>query len=397
MSRRSTRGRLFGAVLLLLLGAGWAANHFASMLGVLQEHEHLSGVLLTGAYGIYALGLLPSLLGGGALADRLGARVVVLTGGAVAALGNASLLVWHDEAGVLLGRFIVGLGVGLAMSAGTAWAGRLRGAGGVTLAGIFLTSGFAVGPIASGLLAFALPSAAVPVPFAVSTLFSLATVALAMVVGRGPEGAAGAHATGTGPGPVAGRSVRRALFAALPMALWVFSCATMTFVVLAGRVADQMDSGVLLPGAAALLTLAPGLGVQVLGRRFGWGPRAGIVGAVLAALGMAAAGWGGATPPLWLFVAASLVLGAAYGLCLQQGLVDVERLTPADSRGTVIGIFYVCTYLGFGLPVLLDVLLPVLGAVLPLLVLAGVALLSALVRGLQLARTDLFQRSARRV
>ena len=187
MSRWSARDGLFGAVLVLLLGAGWAANHFASMLGVLREQEHLSDVLLNGAYGIYALGLLPSLLGGGALADRLGARAVVLTGGTVAAIGNGSLLIWHGEVGVLLGRFVVGLGVGLAMSAGTAWAGRLRGAGGAILAGIFLTLGFAVGPIVSGLLAFALQDAAAPsVPFAVTTLFSLATVALALVVARRP-------------------------------------------------------------------------------------------------------------------------------------------------------------------------------------------------------------------
>lgn len=98
-----------------------------------------------------------------------------------------------------------------------------------------------------------------------------------------------------------------------------------------------------------------------------------------------------ATPPFWLFIVASLVLGTAYGLCLQQGLVDVERLTPAGSRGTVIGIFYVFTYLGFGLPVLLEALLPALGAVVPLLALAGLAVLSALLRGLQLVRTDLFR------
>ena len=396
MGRLNARGGVFAIVLLLLLGAGWAANHFASMLGVLREQEQLSEVLLNGAYGIYALGLLPSLLGGGALADRLGARLVVLTGATVAALGNASLLLWHGESGVLIGRFVVGLGVGLAMSAGTAWAGRLRGASGAILAGIFLTLGFAVGPIVSGLLAFSLHGAtALSVPFAVTTLFSLATVALALVAARNQPPAPAATAATTTPTTTpthdAGRSVGRALSAALPMALWVFSCATMTFVVLAGRVADRVESGVLLPGVAALLTLIPGLGAQMLGRRFGWGPRAGIIGAVLAALGMAAAGLGGAAPPFWLFVVASLVLGTAYGLCLQQGLVDIERLTPAGSRGTVIGIFYVFTYLGFGLPVLLEALLPTLGAVVPLLVLAGLAVLSALLRGLQLVRTDLFR------
>jgi len=40
---------------------------------------------------------------------------------------------------------------------------RPRGAGGVALAGIILASGFAVGPIAWGLLALILPSAAVSV------------------------------------------------------------------------------------------------------------------------------------------------------------------------------------------------------------------------------------------
>lgn len=397
MEYQNARRRVFGAVVLLLLAAGWAANHFASMLGLLREQENLSGVLVNGAYGIYALGLLPCLLGGGALADRIGARRVVLTGGTVAALGNAGLLFWHGELGLLVGRFIVGLGVGLAMSAGTAWAGKLRPAGGVTLAGIFLTSGFASGPIASGLLAYLLPaSAALPVPFAVSTLFSLATVVLALAVGNLPAKPSRERSTrGTAGQPAeqpAARSIGRALSASLPMALWVFSCATATFVILAGRMAGRVSNGVLLPGAAAFLAFGAGLGVQMLGRRFGWGPGAGVAGAILAAAGMALAGTGGAAPPLWIFIVACLVLGAAYGLCLQQGLLDIEHLAPRGSHGTVIGIFYVFTYLGFGLPVLLEALLPTVGAALPLFVLAGLALLSALVRGLQLSRTDLLRR-----
>ena len=56
---------------------------------------------------------MPCLLFGGMVADRIGARPVVLTGGVVAALGNLSLLLWHGAAGLMVGRFIVGLGVGL--------------------------------------------------------------------------------------------------------------------------------------------------------------------------------------------------------------------------------------------------------------------------------------------
>lgn len=397
MKQQHTQSRVFLTVALLLLSAGWAANHFASMLGVLREQENLSGVLVNAAFGIYALGLLPSLLGGGALADRIGARKVVLTGGVIAALGNASLLLWHSGAELLLGRFIVGLGVGLAVSAGTAWAGKLRGASGVTLAGIFLTSGFASGPIASGLLAQFLPAAAaLPLPFLVSTVFSLATVGLALVIGdAAPEQSPSrpGHSATPPPHQRPRRSVSRALAAALPVALWVFSCMTTAIVVLAERVAEQFSNGVLLPGAAAFLAFGTGLAAQMLSRRFNWGPGAGIIGAGLAAIGLALAGLGGAAPPLWLFIAGCLILGTAYGLCLQQGLLDIEHLAPRESHGAAIGIFYVFTYLGFGLPLLLEAVLPTLGATLPLLVLAGLACLSALVRALQLSRTDLLRRS----
>ncbi|MGP6174071.1 MFS transporter [Corynebacterium sp. A21] len=390
---RSSPQRVFIAIALLLLSSGWAANHFASMLGVLREQQHLSSVLLNGAYGIYALGLLPCLLGGGLLSDRIGARPVVLSGGVIAALGNLSLMLWHSGAGLMTGRFLVGLGVGLAMSAGTAWAGQLRGPGGSTLAGIFLSLGFAGGPIASGLLAFLLPPGiSLWFPFALSTLFSLATVALAGMLGdaasiSGTPAPATGDAGGKTPTP---RSLGRALLAALPVGLWVFSTATTAFVVLASRVAGHFSSGLLLPGIAAIFTFSSGLGVQMLGRRYNWGPGAGIAGALCAAAGMALASFGGAAPPLWVFFAGSILLGTAYGLCLQQGLSDIGTLSPPSRRGSAIGIFYVVAYLGFGLPVLLEAILPTLGASLPLLILAGFAVLCALIRWVQLSRSTLF-------
>ena len=145
---RSASGRLvFASVLALIVSAGWAANHYASVITALRDGLGLSPVLLNGAFAIYAVGLVPCLLAGGMLADRVGARPVVLAGGAVAAAGNLLILLWDTTAGLLTGRFIVGLGVGLMISAGTAWAGRLRGTPGVTMAGIALTVGFAVGEI----------------------------------------------------------------------------------------------------------------------------------------------------------------------------------------------------------------------------------------------------------
>ncbi|CCW14332.1 hypothetical protein EBESD8_49000 [Rhodococcus aetherivorans] len=79
------------------------------------------------------------------------------------------------------------------------------------------------------------------------------------------------------------------------------------------------------------------------------------------------------------------MLGVAYGLCLREGLLDLESLAPKTSRGTLTGVFYVGTYLGFALPLLLVLFEPTTGASLPLFVLAVPAFAVALVRARRLA------------
>lgn len=139
------------AILLVLFSTGWAANHFAALLPALADTRGLSRAALNGAFGIYALGLLPGLLASGGLSDRLGRRPVVLCGALVAALGNLIMLAQPDQTGILLGRLILGVGVGLTVSAGTVWTAEVHGEGGAIAAGVALTAGFALGPLFSGL------------------------------------------------------------------------------------------------------------------------------------------------------------------------------------------------------------------------------------------------------
>ncbi|MFD5867872.1 MFS transporter [Corynebacterium sp. NPDC060344] len=393
MASRITGGRgtgaVFATVAALIFSAGWAANHYASVITALRDGLGLSPVLLNGAFAIYAVGLVPCLLAGGILADRIGARPAVLAGGAIAAAGNLLILLWSTTAGLLTGRFIVGLGVGLMISAGTAWAGRLRGTAGVTMAGIVLTAGFAVGAIASGGIVHALPThSAVTAAFLTSVVLSVLAVAASAIVGDAPTPPAPAPARADGdsgasqsnPANPNRRSMGRALATALPMSLWVFSCVTTSFLVLAARVSERVDSGALLPGIAAALAFGAGVVAQSLGRTLHWGPRSGIAGALLAAAGMTMAGLGGTVPPVWLFIVASVVLGTAYGLCLREGLLDIDAFSPPHRRGTAIGVYYVFTYLGAGTAVLLEWLLPIAGPTLPLLVICAIALAAAAVR-----------------
>lgn len=379
--RSGNANRVFVGVTLLLFTAGWAANHFASVLVLIRDQLDVSSVLVNGAFGIYALGLLPSLLAGGVLADRFGARMVVLTGGVLSALGNLSLLAFHDGPSLLVGRFIVGLGVGLVVSAGTAWAGRLRGASGVTLAGIILTAGFMMGPIvASGL---GMASTSIITPFALSVALSLIAVVAGWALG---DARSTPSTLGASSGIKHERSMKKALAVSLPMAIWVFSCITTSLIVMSARIDATFSNAILLPGIGAAIAFSAGLIAQFLGRKFAWGRASGAVGALCALAGFALAAFGGDSIPVWLFVVASILLGTAYGLCLREGLLGIETYTPLDRRGTGIGIYYVFTYLGFGLPVLLDALLPHLGASIPLYTLAALALGSAVIRGVQIKR-----------
>ncbi|MDV8012322.1 MFS transporter [Rhodococcus sp. IEGM 1241] len=377
MGDPSRRG--FISVLAVLLSTGWAANHFASLIPVLRVDEGLSHTVLDGVFGIYALGLLPGLLTGGAVSDRVGRAVVVLPGALIASLGTLILLLWHDAPGLMVGRLVVGIGAGLAIGAGTAWAADLRGKSGTVMAGVALTSGFALGPLFSGLLA---QFAAFPLatPFVVSAVLSVGSVAAAAVWSRTPAPTKAAMFTQIPDrAERSGTGVKVALLWALPLAPWVFASATVSFVTMTARLGDRY-SGPLLPGFAAALTLGAGILVQTAARHRNWGPQAGTVGAALAALGYCLVAVGGAHPALGLFIVCALVLGTAYGLCLREGLLDLESLAPPASRGALTGIFYVGTYLGFGLPVLLVVIEPTMGPALPLVILAAVAAVVAVVR-----------------
>ncbi|MBM7366536.1 MFS transporter [Gordonia hydrophobica] len=378
--------RHLSIVLAVLFTVGWATNHFVAMMPVLHDRSGISNAALEAAFGIYAVGLLPGLLTGGGISDRVGRKPIVLPGATGAALGNLLMLVWHTEPGVLIGRFAVGLGVGLAVSAGTAWCADLGGQHGTVFAGGVLTSGFAIGPLVSGLIAQFTDSAAILVPFTVTVVASLVAVAAGITVPnvrRTPPDQQPAVTSD------AGRSLGRALWTSIPMSLWVFSAITLVIVTMTGRM--TAFSGPWVPGVAAVLALGSGVVAQVFARSGMWGPRTGISGALLVAAGMAVVAIAGSSPAPAEFIIAAVLLGSGYGLCLREGLVDVETYAPAARRGLAIGVFYVGTYLGFGLPLVLRGLAPTFGITAPIVVLAILAALSAALRAGQL-RTGVLDR-----
>ncbi|MGO9157908.1 MFS transporter [Mycobacterium sp.] len=378
---------LFAGVLAVLLATGWAANHFAGLLPAIRDHQHPGASTLDAVFGIYAVGLLPGLLIGGRASDALGRQSVAWAGSTAALLGTVAMLVSQHSAVLLVGRVIVGVGVGLAISSCTAWASDLKGPAGAAVAGAVLTAGFAIGPFASGLIASAGQSG-IRVSFAIAAVIVvLATVAAVLVAQR-----AAVTASATAPRPewsVTSMPLRQgsawALSWAMPLAPWVFASATLAFVTIPSRV----HTGFAAPMVAGIATLiANGVSAltQIVARARRWGPRAGTVGAQLAALGYAVIAMAPPTMTLGLGLSMLVILGCASGLLLREGLIDLEAAAPERVRGALTGAFYTVSYVGFGLPLLLSTVGSARDSAIILAVMAVLASATAASRAVRLRR-----------
>jgi MFS family permease len=341
----------FGAVLVVLFTTGWVANHFVALMPAISHRQHLSTATIDAIFGIYALGLLPGLLIGGRASDALGRQAVALAGSATAVVGTIAMLLSQQADVLLAGRFIVGVGVGLAMTSGTAWASDLKGSAGAATAGAVMIAGFAIGPFAAGVIAAA-GEPGIRVSFVVAAVMVVVAMVITIVAVQRTDVVLAAAARDSEQSTQRAKSSAQALSWALPLAPWVFASATLGFVAIPARVHTGLAASMAAGIATLLVNGSSGL-IQVIARAGKWGPRAGTAGAVLAALGYALTALAPPTMTVALSLPLLLVLGCASGLALRDGLIDLEAAAPQHVRGALTGMFYALTYIGFGLPLLL--------------------------------------------
>jgi len=201
--------------------------------------------------------------------------------------------------------------------------------------------------------------------------------------------------TGPDPQPAVRRrwppqAVRTARFwlAVAPAAPWVFGAASLAFVVLPQEVTRQGNLSVGYAGLITTITVASGIAVQPLARRLETRHR---LAGEIAGLACAAVGTGVAIAVVGAesragAVGCAVAFGLAYGLCLVSGLRECERLADRGQHGSVVACFYALTYLGFGVPYLVDALNGVLGRGGTFTALAILAAVSAIWTALYTAR-----------
>lgn len=387
---------------------GWGANQFTPMLLVYRSRLGLSAATVEAVFGLYAIGLIPSLLIGGTLSDRIGRRPVVVAALVLSLIGSGILLTVTHGAGWLFGgRLVIGLASGSAFSAGAAWIKELSvppfgyaapGAG-ARRAGGTMTLGFALGPLVAGALA-----QWAPLPTALPYLPQLVLTSCALAVAvRTPETVRRDAAGLSAGGPwwrlqIGGLREPRFRWVVLPLAPWVFTSVAIAMVYMPGLVAGRTPGiAVAFAAAAALCAALGGVLVQPLTRRLAGRDQPGrprllitgltlVIVGLLAEAGIAALGQAG----LWqsaLVLLAAAELGCAYGVCLVFGLSEVTRLARADGLAGLTAAFQIASYTGFAAPFLLSMLHRDASAAVLLLYVATLATVTLAITASQARRT----------
>lgn len=339
-----------------MFAVGWGANQFSPLLIAYRDELGMSTQTRAFLFGVYAAGLIPSLLLGGGASDRWGRRAVVVPVVALSPVASLVLIAGHESVAVLtVARLLAGFCSGVCFSAASAWVAELSAEDaegtGARRAAVALSAGFGLGPMLAGLIG-EVTAYPLTVPYVPHVVLGLVATVLLLPV-RDVEVA-----------PTARRPLlsipsvtrtRRFLTLVAPVAPWVFGCAALSIAFLPGEIGGSTSGAVAFAGVLTGVTLGTGVFVQPLARRLD-DRRPLLAGQVGLLAAMLATGLGILALSLdhrWLLLVAAPVFGVGYGCCLVSGLRETERLSPPDQRGATIAVFYALTYLGFAAPYLL--------------------------------------------
>lgn len=343
---------------------GWGGNQFTPLLLLYRRAGGYSTVEVDLFLGTYVVGLVPGLLVAGALSDRHGRKSLMLVGTALSVVSSAFLMVGQTWA-LYGGRLLTGVAVGIAMAVGTSWVKELSqppyeatadAGSGARRAAMGLTLGFGLGAGVAGVLAQWGPRPMVT-PYVVHAVLALAALSL---LSRAPE---------TRTAPAAGTlwsllkvpavAHRRFLRVVLPMAPWVFGSAGIAYAVTPQLVGDRLGNwGLAYATLLTVCTLGTGALVQPLAKRLDSvsTARAIVVAMVLMSAGVGLSAVVADVGSPWLGLLDGVLLGAAYGIAVVSGLLEIQRIAAlnggADLAG-LTGVYYAAAYTGFLLPTVL--------------------------------------------
>jgi hypothetical protein len=328
------------------------------LYGLYRARDNLSALTITVVFAIFAAGTIAMLRSDNYVAARIGRRGVMLAAVATMMVAMAVLALWKDLPGLLIGRLITGVAVGLA--AGTAITYlielRLRANPGAsparaTTIGTAVTVGaLGIGPLIAGSLAQWV-SQPLTVPYLVFIV--LGVLALA--------GLRAAPETGA---PVSGTAARGQPASPRPKPRLPVPAAAAT---LAGFAANGLFAGLsglflattlhhpshALSGASLFILFSCGVASQLATARLA-APRVLSVGTVsmLAGLALLVVSVRLSAPSLALFLIGGALIGAGSGAVFKGTTGIVLAASPPESRVAMTSALLIALYVGLAVPVI---------------------------------------------
>jgi len=329
------------------------------LYGLYRARDHFSLFMVTVVYAVYAVGVIVSLLFGGHLSDWYGRRRLLLPSLGLTIVSAIVFLVSKSLAGLLVGRLLNGISIGIVVSTATAYLTELHAVGrpqSTALSAQLTASAIPVGGIGLGALLAGILAQWVAHPLTVPYFVLLVALLL------GAIGVASSPETREGPKPrpryrpqrvTVPRHERSRFFAAVLSAFMAFATlglftglASLFLAItlhhpshaLAGAVLGAMYASAV---AAQILTAA-----WPVTREFEAGMAAMVIGLGLAVLAV----W--LRPPsLGLFIAGGALIGAGGGTIFRGAVGTVMSIAPPDRIAESLAGMFVATFVGLSLPV----------------------------------------------
>ncbi|WP_280436484.1 MFS transporter [Nocardia carnea] len=325
----------------------------APLYGIYEQEWHLSPLVTTIVFAVYAVAALVAVLVSGRISDVVG-RKPVLLGAFVTMIAGLVVFVLADTVAMLvLARALHGLAVGATVVAGAAALLDLRphrGARSGQLSGVAFNVGMAVAIMGSALLAQYAPNP-LRTPYVVISVICL-IVAAGVLALREPHAARVAGRIRIAR-PAVPQEIRTDFwFSALGvMAAWsVLGVLLSLYPSLAAErtgIHNLVFGGVVVASTALAAALVQLFATRVPARR------AAIIGDIGMAITLLLTIPALATHQWTAVVGIGLVLGATFGLGFGGSLRHLSNVVPEHKRGETMSAYYLLAYTAMALPTVL--------------------------------------------
>jgi len=359
-----------------------------------QQRDGFATFLITVIFAAYGIGVMASLYFAGHISDWLGRRRIILIAIVVEIVAALVFLAWPEVPGLIVARFVNGVGVGMLTATATAHLSELRAvarpeegpATSGTVASFVNIGGLAAGALISGVLAQFVVAPLV-VPYLV---FLVLLVAGAIAVAFVPETVERqeerpAYRPQRVSLPASSRSTFFAAGAGAFSAFAIFGLFTsLAPSFLAGTLHEPSR---FVAGAVTFVVFGAAAVSQVLTARLS-AVRQLQLAVPLMAVGLVLMATGVLVVSLPVFVAAGVLAGAGVGILFRSSIGVAASLASGASRGEILAALFLIAYAGMSVPVLLiGLALAFLPSTTVLVGFAAIVLVLVLVSGTRMIAT----------